>query len=221
VEKIYQTGVKLTQAAMNELEERFERLPGGHSPEGARGLKTLRAKAKEDGYTSIAGFEVPNVEAIAQRALGQMGIDVRPTHSVINGRPLLVGEDAEEDYEDDEDGTIEQRHEDYKKVVSTADGEKSLYEIWTREKDGQMLAVLPSGYESKKFFIALTVASGEDFAGLQAGDRAERHAEVVGNHVQEVLPLLPRPRGSSPASAPRAPKWWPRPGFRLRWLASH
>jgi hypothetical protein len=27
----------------------FERLPGGHSPEGARGLKTLRAKAKEFG----------------------------------------------------------------------------------------------------------------------------------------------------------------------------
>jgi len=59
---------------------------------------------------------------------------------------------------------------DYKKVVSTADGQRSLYEIWTREKDGQMLAALPSGYASKKFFIALTVASGEDFAGLQAGD---------------------------------------------------
>ena len=61
---------------------------------------------------------------------------------------------------------------DYKKVISTADGEKSLYDIWTREKDGQMLAALPSGYDSKsrRFFIALTVASGEDFAGLQAGD---------------------------------------------------
>jgi hypothetical protein len=65
---------------------------------------------------------------------------------------------------------LEEVIKDYKKVVSTADGEKSLYEIWTREKDGQMLAVLPSGYESKKFFIALTIASGEDFAGLQAGD---------------------------------------------------
>jgi len=65
---------------------------------------------------------------------------------------------------------LDQVLKDYKKVVSTADGEKSLYDIWTREKDGQMLAALPSGYESKRFFIALTVASGEDFAGLQAGD---------------------------------------------------
>jgi len=58
----------------------------------------------------------------------------------------------------------------YEKVISTADGEESLYTIWTREKDAQMLAALPSGYEKKKFFIALTIASGEDFAGLQAGD---------------------------------------------------
>ena len=59
---------------------------------------------------------------------------------------------------------------DYKQVVSTAEGEKSYYTVWTREKDGQMLAALPSGYENKKFFIALTIASGEEFAGLQAGD---------------------------------------------------
>jgi Met-zincin/Domain of unknown function (DUF5117) len=58
----------------------------------------------------------------------------------------------------------------YEKVVSTADGEKSFYTIWTRQKDGQMLAVLPPDYEGKKTFIALTIASGEDFAGLQAGD---------------------------------------------------
>ncbi|MHC4323367.1 MAG: zinc-dependent metalloprotease [Planctomycetota bacterium] len=65
---------------------------------------------------------------------------------------------------------LDQVLKDYKKVVSTAEGERSLYTIWTREKDGQMLAALPSGYGSRKFFIALTVASGEDFAGLQAGD---------------------------------------------------
>ena len=65
---------------------------------------------------------------------------------------------------------LDQVLKDYKKVISTADGEKSLYDIWTREKDGQMLAALPSGYESRRFFIALTVASGENLAGLQAGD---------------------------------------------------
>jgi len=67
---------------------------------------------------------------------------------------------------------LDQVLKDYKKVISTADGQRSLFDIWTREKDGQMLAVIPSGYlsKSKKLFIALTIASGEDFAGLQAGD---------------------------------------------------
>jgi len=76
------------------------------------------------------------------------------------------------------------------KVVSTADGEKGFYTIWTREKDGQMLAALPSGYEGKKFFIALTVASGESFAGLQAGDmyvywkRYDKHLALVEPNIQ-------------------------------------
>ncbi|MBN2312682.1 MAG: zinc-dependent metalloprotease [Sedimentisphaerales bacterium] len=60
--------------------------------------------------------------------------------------------------------------EGYEKVVSMADGARSFYTIWTREKDGQMLAALPSGYERTKTFIAMTVASGDTFAGLQAGD---------------------------------------------------
>ncbi len=57
---------------------------------------------------------------------------------------------------------------DYEKVVSTAEGEKSYYTVWTREKDGQVLAALPSGFENKKFFIALTIASGESFAGFRS-----------------------------------------------------
>jgi hypothetical protein len=65
---------------------------------------------------------------------------------------------------------LEEVTKDYEKVVSTADGQQSLYTLWTREKDGQMLAALPAGYESKKFFIAMTVASGQEYAGLQAGD---------------------------------------------------
>jgi len=58
----------------------------------------------------------------------------------------------------------------FEKVVSTADGKKSLYTIWTREKDGQMYAELPSGFASQKYFIALTMSSGDRFAGLQLGD---------------------------------------------------
>ena len=58
----------------------------------------------------------------------------------------------------------------YEKVVSTMDGKSSLYTILVRKKDNQMLAELPSGYSSQKQFIAMTIASGEDFAGLQAGE---------------------------------------------------
>lgn len=59
----------------------------------------------------------------------------------------------------------------FEKVVSTADGQKSFYTIWTRKSDGQMLAELPSNFNNQPFFIALTVSSGERFAGLQAGDK--------------------------------------------------
>ncbi len=46
----------------------FERLPGGPNPEGARGLKTLRAKAKEDGWVDLGGFVVESPEVLAQKA---------------------------------------------------------------------------------------------------------------------------------------------------------
>lgn len=46
----------------------FERLPGGPSPEGARGLQTLRAKAKEDGFIELGGFVVESPEVLANKA---------------------------------------------------------------------------------------------------------------------------------------------------------
>lgn len=59
--------------------------------------------------------------------------------------------------------------EGYEQVVSTADG-KSFYNIWKREKDGQLLAELPRGFERQKHFFAMTMGSGDIFAGLQSGD---------------------------------------------------
>lgn len=59
---------------------------------------------------------------------------------------------------------------DYEQVISTIDKAPSLFQIWVRRKDNQMLAVFPEKFAQKKFFIALTVASGERYAGLQAGD---------------------------------------------------
>jgi hypothetical protein len=59
---------------------------------------------------------------------------------------------------------------EYEQVVSSIDKAPSLLQIWVRRKDSQMLAVFPEKFADKKFFIALTVASGERYAGLQAGD---------------------------------------------------
>ena len=58
----------------------------------------------------------------------------------------------------------------YEKVVSTLDGQKSFYTIWRRKKDQQLLAELPKSYAGQRHYIALTVASGDSYAGLQAGD---------------------------------------------------
>jgi hypothetical protein len=60
--------------------------------------------------------------------------------------------------------------EGYEKVVSTVDGKPSFYTLWVRQRDGQMLAELPRNFASQKHFVAMTVASGETYAGLQAGD---------------------------------------------------
>lgn len=59
---------------------------------------------------------------------------------------------------------------DFEKVVSTADDKPSLYTIWTRDKDGQMYAELPKNYVSQKYFVALTLSSGDRYAGLQSGE---------------------------------------------------
>ena len=59
----------------------------------------------------------------------------------------------------------------FEQVISSMDKKDSLFSIYVRKKDQQMMAALPVGYEAKKFFIATTVASGETYAGLQAGER--------------------------------------------------
>lgn len=59
---------------------------------------------------------------------------------------------------------------EYEEIISTIDRQRSLLSIWIRRKDDQLLAAFPEQFPQKKFFIAMTVASGERFAGLQAGD---------------------------------------------------
>lgn len=59
--------------------------------------------------------------------------------------------------------------EGFTKVVSP-DGKPTLYTIWTRAKDNQMFAELPRDFANQKYFIALTVAAGDLYAGLQLDD---------------------------------------------------
>ena len=75
---------------------------------------------------------------------------------------------------------------DFEKVASPtkSDGtaEKPLWTIYTRLKDGQMFAELPGNFASQDYYIALTVASGETYAGLQAGElyvKLKRYDKVL------------------------------------------
>ena len=62
--------------------------------------------------------------------------------------------------------------EGFTKVVTLSpDGsDKCLWTLWTRDSDQQVYAELPRDFASQKYFIALTVASGDEFAGLQGRD---------------------------------------------------
>ncbi len=60
--------------------------------------------------------------------------------------------------------------EGYKQVLPPADTPESMYTLYTNETEGQLLIELPKNFASKKYFFGMTVASGQIFAGLQAGD---------------------------------------------------
>ncbi len=61
--------------------------------------------------------------------------------------------------------------EGYTKVnVSDQQSTKGLFSLWKRSKDAQLLGELPKNFTGKSYFIALTVSSGDRYAGLQSGD---------------------------------------------------
>lgn len=67
--------------------------------------------------------------------------------------------------------SFEKVSEGFKKVpVSDQQDPKGLFEVWEREKDSQLIGELPKNFASKRYFIALTVSSGDRYAGLQSGD---------------------------------------------------
>ena len=57
----------------------------------------------------------------------------------------------------------------FTKVVSKANI-TPMYTLYQRKKDAQLYAELPRTFASKKYYIALTLASGDAYAGLQTGE---------------------------------------------------
>lgn len=56
--------------------------------------------------------------------------------------------------------------EGMEKVVSTTDGSKPLWDLYTDEKTGRLLAVLPPNYEKQLLMISCTVSGGDPQAGV-------------------------------------------------------
>ncbi len=60
--------------------------------------------------------------------------------------------------------------EGFTKVESRSPNGQTLGNLYMRENDAQVYIELPKDYASRKYFIALTVSSGDEYAGLQAGE---------------------------------------------------
>jgi hypothetical protein len=60
---------------------------------------------------------------------------------------------------------------DYVAIASSdQQNPRGLFNVWKREKDQQLLGEVPKNFVGKRYFIALTVSSGDRYAGLQSGD---------------------------------------------------
>ncbi len=78
--------------------------------------------------------------------------------------------------------------EGFERVVSTTDP-GSFYQVWRNNRDNRILAEMPRGFESQKHFFAMTVAGGEIFAGLQAGD-LYCYWKRIGNRLALISPQI-------------------------------
>ncbi len=66
---------------------------------------------------------------------------------------------------------FEKVSEGYTKInVTDQQNPKGLFNLWKRDRDAQLLGELPKNFAGKSYFIALTVSSGDRYAGLQSGD---------------------------------------------------
>ncbi len=59
---------------------------------------------------------------------------------------------------------------EYKLVQTSADIPNTMYNLYIQQDKGQVLIEVPKMALAKKYFIGLTVAGGQLYAGLQSGD---------------------------------------------------
>jgi len=60
---------------------------------------------------------------------------------------------------------------DYVAIASSDQRDpKGLFNMWKREKDSQLIGELPKNFMGKRYFVALTLSSGDQYAGLQSGE---------------------------------------------------
>jgi hypothetical protein len=60
--------------------------------------------------------------------------------------------------------------DNYKKVISTADGKSGMYTLYVDHKTGDVMAELPRNFSKQNVFFAYTISGGIAQAGVQAGD---------------------------------------------------
>jgi len=62
-------------------------------------------------------------------------------------------------------------NKDFTEIASSDQQDpKGLFNVWKRERDSQLIAELPKNFVGKRYFVALTLSSGDQYAGLQSGD---------------------------------------------------
>ncbi len=67
--------------------------------------------------------------------------------------------------------TFEKVSEGFKKLDVSDQGEKKgLFDVWKHEKKDELIGELPKNFAGKRYFVALTLSSGDRYAGLQSGD---------------------------------------------------
>ncbi len=91
---------------------------------------------------------------------------------------------------------FEEVAKDYRKVVSTADGSQSLWTIYRNNKDNQLLAELPNGFERQRIFVATSISGGNEYTGWQWGDSYVYWKKINDRLVLMEPELMYRAKGS-------------------------